>query len=281
MRSFRVLAVGVVVAGGLSVLAPGASASVLAVSKTCQSLNTLNKKLDDAIASGDAGNVDSGAINNLSKSFRKAAKTAPKTLKSAMNTIADVAEDVAGAGSPAAAAAALKKAGQRFTSALVIWGTYLAKNCSGSSSGSASGSSSASASGSSSGSATVPRDCSALETGAISDLLGGAPVLDSDSEFDTTLKQLHCIWYTNEAVTEKVSVQVGLADDFIGFYASQEGTGTSKYTKVGGFDEGRLYGDDILIAKRNGFAVAVDARSVYPQSTEEQIVAVALEETTT
>jgi hypothetical protein len=192
-----------------------------------------------------------------------------------MNTIADVAADVADTGSPAAAAAALKKAGAKFTSALVTWGTYLTKNCSGSSS---SGSSS---SGSRTASATVPRDCSALGTGAVSELLGGAPVLDSDSEFDTTLKQLHCIWYTNEAVTEKVSVQLGLADDFIGFYASQEGTGTRKYTKVSGFDEGRLYGDDILIAKRNGLAVAVDARSVYPQSTEEQIVAVALEVTAT
>ena len=127
----------------------------------------------------------------------------------------------------------------------------------------------------------MPRDCSALETGAVSGLLGGEPVLDSDSEFDTTLQRLHCIWYTNDAVSEKVSVQLGVADDFIGFYASQEGTGTRKYTKVSGFDEGRLYGDDILIAKRNGLAVAVDARSVYPQSTEQQIVAVALEATTT
>jgi hypothetical protein len=265
MRSIRVSAVGVLVAGGLAVLASGASASVPAVPKTCQSLNTLNEKLDAAIASGDAGKFDSDAINKMSKSFRKAAKTAPKTLKAAMNTIADVAANVAGAGSPAAAAAALKKAGQKFTSALVTWGTYLAKNCSGASTASA----------------TVPRDCSALEIGAVSELLGGAPVLDSDSEFNTTLKQLHCIWYTNEAVSEKVSIQLGLADDFIGFYGSQEGTGTSKYTKVSGFDEARLYGDDILIAKRNGFAVAVDAGSVYPQSTEEQIVAVALEATTT
>ncbi len=273
MRSFRILVVGPLVAGGLAVLVPGAIASVPAVSTKCQSLNTLNTSLENAVASGDAGKVDSDAINNLSKSFRKAAKSAPKSLKPAMNAIADVATDVADAGSPAAAAAALKKAGPKFTSALVTWGTYLTKNCSGSSSASASGSSSASA--------TVPRDCSAVETGAVAELLGGAPVLDSDSEFNTTLKELHCIWYTNEAVSEKVSVQLGLAKDFIGFYGSQEGTGTSKYTKVGGFDEGRLYGDDILIAKRNGFAVAVEAGSVYPQSTEDQIVAVALEATTT
>ena len=272
MRKFLRLAVaGALIAGmGGMFAASGASASVPAVSKTCQSLNTLNENLDAAIASGDAGKVDSGAINSLSKSFRKAAKTAPKPLKSAMNTIADVAAHVAGAGSPAAAAAALKKAGAKFTSALVTWGTYLTKNCSGSSS-----------SGSSAASATVPRDCSALETGAVSELLGGEPVLDSDSNFDTTLRELHCIWYTNDAVSEKVSVQLGLAADFIGFYGSQEGTGTSKYTKVGGFDEGRLYGDDILIAQRNGLAVAVDAGSVYPQSTQEQIVRVALAATTT
>jgi hypothetical protein len=276
MRSFRVSVVGVLVAGGLAVLVPAASASVPSVSKACQSLNKLNKSLNKAVASGNVGEVDSGAINNLSESFRKAAKTAPKALKSVMNTIADVAADVADTGSPAAAAAALKKAGAKFTSALVTWGTYLTKNCSGSSS-----SASSSSSGSRTASATVPRDCSALETGAVSELLGGVPVLDSDSNFNTTLKELHCIWYTNDAVSEQVSVQLGLADDFIGFYASQEGTGTRKYTKVSGFDEARLYGDDLLIAKRNGLAVAVDAGLVYPQSTQEEIVAVALEATTT
>ena len=129
MRTFRVLVVGMVVVGWVAVLAPGASAAVPAVSKTCRSLNTLNKNLEAAIASGNAGKFDSGAINNLSKSFRKAAKTGPKTLKSAMNTIADVASNVAGSGSTAAAAAALTKGGQKFTSALVTWGTYLAKNC--------------------------------------------------------------------------------------------------------------------------------------------------------
>jgi hypothetical protein len=275
MRAVRVLLIGVLVAGAVTVMALGASASVPAASKACRSLNTLNQNLDKAIASGNSGKVDSGTINNLSKSFRRAAKTGPKALKSAMNTIADVAADVAETSSPAAAAAALRRAGQKFSAALVTWSTYLANNCPGASGGSATGS------GSSAAGATVPRDCSALATGAVSALLGGAPVLDSDSEFDTTLNQLHCIWYTNDAVTEKVSVQLGVADDFLGFYASQEGTGTSKYTEVGGFDEARLYGDDILIAKHNGFAVVVDARSVYPQSTKEQIVAVAREATTT
>jgi hypothetical protein len=127
--------------------------------------------------------------------------------------------------------------------------------------------------------AAVPGDCSDLETAAVADMLGGTPVLDPDSEFNTTLEQLHCIWNTEEAVTEKVSVQLGVADDFIGFYGSQEGTGISEFTEVDGFDEGRLYGEEILIAKRNGFAVAVDARSVFPTPTTDQIIAVALEAT--
>jgi hypothetical protein len=130
-------------------------------------------------------------------------------------------------------------------------------------------------------SGTVPHDCSGLKTTAVAALVAGTPVLDPDSKFNTTLKELQCIWSTKEAITEKVSVQLGVADDFIGFWGSQEGTGTSTYTNVSGFDEGRLYGKDILIAKRNGFAVAVDAGSVYPQATQEQIVAVALEATDT
>ena len=128
--------------------------------------------------------------------------------------------------------------------------------------------------------ANVPTDCSALMTDAVAALLGGTPVLDTDSEFDTTLEELHCIWYTSDAVTEKVSVQLADVSHFIGFYGSQEGTGTSTFTKVNGFDEGRLYGEEILIAKRNGFAVAVDARSVFPKATQDQIVAVAQEATT-
>ena len=105
-----------------------------AVSKTCTSLNTLNTNLQKALNSGDTGKVDTGQVNNLSKSFRKAAKTGPKSLRSAMNTIANVAANVAGSGGSAlAAAAALKKGGAKLTGAVVTWGTYLAKNCSGAS----------------------------------------------------------------------------------------------------------------------------------------------------
>lgn len=127
----------------------------------------------------------------------------------------------------------------------------------------------------------MPTDCSEVTTDAVEELLGGKPVLDPDSGYESTLEQLHCIWNTSEEVTENVSVQLGVDDDFIGFSASQEATGTSEYTEVDGFDEGRLYGNGILIAKRNGLAVVVDARLVSPESTEEQLVAVALEATDT
>ena len=131
MRTIRLLVIGVLVAGGLAALAPEANASVPTVSKTCRTLNTLNQNLEKALASGESGHVDTGAISNLSKSFRKAEKTSPKSLKSAENTIADAAANVSHTSSPAAAAAALKAAGQKLTVAVVTLGTYVGKNCSG------------------------------------------------------------------------------------------------------------------------------------------------------
>ena len=131
MRPLCVLVMVALVAGGLAAGVPGANASVPGVSKTCRSLNALNQNLENAFASGDAGHVDSSAVNSVSKSFRNAAKTGPKSLKSAENTIADVAANVSHTSSPAAAAVALKAAGAKLTSALATWGAYIANNCSG------------------------------------------------------------------------------------------------------------------------------------------------------
>src|SRR6478672_7423590 len=130
MRPLCVLVMVALVAGGLAAGVPGANASVPGVSKTCRSLNALNQNLEKAFASGDAGHVDSSAVNSVSKSFRNAAKTGPKSLKSAENTIADVAANVSHTSSPAAAAVALKAAGAKLTSALATWGAYIANNCS-------------------------------------------------------------------------------------------------------------------------------------------------------
>ena len=133
MRTLRVLVVGALIAGGLVVLAPGATASVSAASKTCKSLTALNQKLEQAFASGDTGKVDTGTVSDVSSSFRSAAKSAPKSLKSAMNTISVVAANVAHTSSTAEAAAALKSGGAKLASALATWGTYLDTKCSGSS----------------------------------------------------------------------------------------------------------------------------------------------------
>ncbi len=129
--AFRLLVIGVLVAGGLAARVDGANASVPSVSKTCQSLNTLNQNLENALHSGGTGDVDTGAVSNLSKSFRKAAKSSPKSLKTSENTIADVAANVSHTSSPAAAAAALKAGGTKLATALAKWETYIAKNCSG------------------------------------------------------------------------------------------------------------------------------------------------------
>lgn len=131
LRTSRLLVIGLLVAGGLTALAPGANASVPSVSKTCRSLNSLNQNLQKALASGDSGQIDTGAISNLSKSFRKAEKTSPKSLKSAENTIADAAASVSHTSDAAAAAAAIKAAGSRLTAAVVTLGTYIGRNCSG------------------------------------------------------------------------------------------------------------------------------------------------------
>ena len=47
MRTLRVLVVGALIAGGLVVLAPGATASVSAASKTCKSLTALYQKIEN------------------------------------------------------------------------------------------------------------------------------------------------------------------------------------------------------------------------------------------
>ena len=131
LRTIRLFVIGVLLAGGLAALAPRANASVPSVSKTCRTLNSLNQNLEKALASGESGQIDTGEISNLSKSFRKAEKTSPKSLKSAEKTIADAAANVSHTSSPAAAAAALKAAGQKLTTAVVTLGTYVGRTCSG------------------------------------------------------------------------------------------------------------------------------------------------------
>jgi hypothetical protein len=129
MRVFRVSAVGLLIASGLMVLAPAASGAVPGVSKTCKSLQSLDKQLTKVLDSSNAGKYNSGTVSDLSKSFKKGEKTAPKSLRSSMGTIATVAASAAAAGNPTAALAVIRNAGAKLTAAAVTWGTYLSKNC--------------------------------------------------------------------------------------------------------------------------------------------------------
>ena len=133
MRTFRVLVLAALAVGGLAVLAPGASASAPSVSKACKSLNTLNKELDNVdVSSGK--DFDLGQLNDIADAFHKAAKTAPKKLKSALNTIGDIYGKMGDADNVGGAVAAFGQNAQKYSKAFRTFGTYLATNCSGTSS---------------------------------------------------------------------------------------------------------------------------------------------------
>ena len=119
MRTVRVFLIGALVAGGLAVLASGATASTPAASKTCQSLTSLNQKLQKALASAKTGKVDTGVVGDVSSSFKKVPKGSPGSVKSAMGTIASVAGNVAHSSSTAHALAVIRNSGAKFTSAVV------------------------------------------------------------------------------------------------------------------------------------------------------------------
>src|SRR5215467_10550515 len=125
MRVFRMFVVGMLIAGGMVMVAEAPGGSVPAASKSCKSLQALDKQLSVV----RSNNYKSSTISSMAKSFRDAGKSAPKSIKSAMNTIATVASDAAAAGSVSGAAAALRKDGTKLATAVAKWGTYLSTNC--------------------------------------------------------------------------------------------------------------------------------------------------------
>jgi len=227
MRMFRVLVGGVLIAGGLVMWAPGANGAVLAAPKTCKSLKSLDKKLNNVVRSG---HYDSGTINNLSKSFRNAAKTGPKRLRSAMKVIAAVASDAAGAGSTAGAAAALKKDAPKLSGAVMTWATYLEGNCARSTStGSSSTGSGSAASGS--GSATFDaRGCAAPTADQIGGAFGVA-ITNTTATADNG-----CLWEAG-SLSQAVQVSYHTPDDFNDArIAILKGTGATPVTVPGAKD---------------------------------------------
>jgi len=178
MRVFRMFVVGMLIAGGMVMVAEAPGGSVPAVSKSCKSLQALDKQLSKVVRSN---NYKSSTISSLAKSFRDAGKSAPKSIKSAMNTIATVASDAAAAGSVSGAAAALRKDGTKLATAAAKWWTYLSTNCAPSTStGSSSTGSGSAASGS--GSATFDaRGCAAPTADQIGQAFGVAITKSTDT----------------------------------------------------------------------------------------------------
>jgi hypothetical protein len=124
---FRFVVAAALVAGGLSLLAPGAHAAVSTASQGCKTINKLNKELQKVEPSN--GDFDTKSLQGIASAFRKGARTAPKQLKSAMNTIATVFGDIGSAGSRGEAAAQFAEHAKEYGKAITTWTTYYTKNC--------------------------------------------------------------------------------------------------------------------------------------------------------
>ena len=195
--------VGMLIAGGMVMVAEVPGGSVPAASKTCKSLQALDNKLSLV----RSNNYKSSTISSLAKSFRDASKSAPKSIKSAMNTIATVASDAAAAGSVSGAAAALRKDATKLATAVAKWGTYLSTNCAPSTStGSSSTGSGSAASGS--GSATFnARGCAAPTADQIGQAFGVAITKTTDTADNG------CLWESG-SLSQAVQVSYHSPVDF-------------------------------------------------------------------
>jgi hypothetical protein len=125
---FRVLVLVALAAGSVAVLAPAASASVPATSKTCAALNTLDKELQN-INPGTSKKFDYKALGQTADAFHKAAKSAPRALKAAMNTIGDVFADISNADSASGALAEYGRNAGKYIKALATYGKYVTEKC--------------------------------------------------------------------------------------------------------------------------------------------------------
>ena len=198
MRMFRMFVVGMLIAGGMVLVAEAPGGSVPAASKSCKSLQALDKQLSKVVRSND---YESSTISSLAKSFRDAAKSAPKSIKSAMNTITTVASDAAAAGSVSGAAAALRKDGTKLATAVVKWGTYLSTNCAPSTASTSTGSSST-------GSATFDaRGCTAPTADQIGRAFGVAITKTTDTADNG------CLWESG-SLSQAVQVSYHSPVDF-------------------------------------------------------------------
>ncbi len=127
----------------------------------------------------------------------------------------------------------------------------------------------------------VPASCDAIPAAALATLLGGSAKLDVEAS-DKQTYQLACAWFNDASGVGHVGAQASAsADSFVNKVASQEGTGSSEYQSVPGFDEARLYasgghlGYSHFIARNGDAAVWLQLSDIYPDPTIDQIAAVA------
>ena len=127
MRTFRVLVVAVLMAGGLVVLAPGATASAPAASKQLVKFCKAANKISGNTPSGG----ESAAGKKLAKTTRNAAKLAPTSrVRNALNDMADYFEAIGNAGSNPEKVAAALKLSAKYAKAAAIFTGYLIGHCS-------------------------------------------------------------------------------------------------------------------------------------------------------
>jgi hypothetical protein len=124
-----------------------------------------------------------------------------------------------------------------------------------------------------SGSTWAPPSCDAIPQEALSDVLGGTVVVGSGSRSDriAVTCEFQATTANNSLNDLYVQLPMSIVDGFLGLTASQEGTGTREYVTVPGFDEGRLYGDSILIAQIGGRAIEIAVEHVFPPPTVDQM----------
>jgi hypothetical protein len=126
----RTLLVGVLVASGIVVFAPVARAALPAASadEICDQISLEEPDLSQL---GTPSKFNKGDWKAAAKAFKDGAKGAPSNVAAAMTTMSSYYAKIAKAGSANAALQSITaKDTTKSTKASLVWGTYVAENCS-------------------------------------------------------------------------------------------------------------------------------------------------------
>jgi hypothetical protein len=125
MKTLRVIATAALAVGMVVTLAGGVSAA--AASAVCDKIS-----LEEADLGGLGGKkFVAASFAKAAKAFKTGSKAAPAKIKRAMLTMSAYYKQIAGADSATDAIGSLSpNATEKFSKASVVWGTYIATNCS-------------------------------------------------------------------------------------------------------------------------------------------------------